>query len=237
MDENNIEVSKSKFDVRTLIGGIFVGVILVLLLMGVKIKPPTANQNQVNQDQSFLSLAEEMFDMSQSDLLACMETDEVKSAVIEDKVEAGMIGANVTPFSVMIDDKGRKISFKGAKTKEEMSAMIDALVSLSEKADPDAVVDSSAIPIREVDESDYTRGSINPKVTVVEYFDFGCTFCRKFHETMVEIIEERDDVSWVIRHLPFRKESEGLASECIGQKFGDEAFWEYTDKLVSHFSQ
>lgn len=86
------------------------------------------------------------------------------------------------------------------------------------------------------DKHDFIRGAKRPKITIVEFSDFGCGFCASFHPTLKEIIEKYpDDVAWVYRHLPYRNNEAALASECVGQRLGDEAFWEYSDNLFAEY--
>lgn len=86
------------------------------------------------------------------------------------------------------------------------------------------------------DKHDFIRGAKKPKVTIVEFSDFGCGFCASFHPTLRQIVEKYpDDVAWVYRHLPYRNNEAALAAECVGQKLGDEAFWEYSDNLFAEF--
>lgn len=86
-----------------------------------------------------------------------------------------------------------------------------------------------------VEDDEYIRGNKDASVTIVEYSDFGCHFCGVFHPTMIKLLEQYpDDVRWVYRHLPYRNKPAALASECVGQRFGNEAFWQYTDYLFEH---
>ncbi len=83
--------------------------------------------------------------------------------------------------------------------------------------------------IREIGKDDHTRGANNPKVTIVEYSDTECPFCKNFHFTVQKVVEEYpNDVRWVYRHFPLdqlhkkaRKEAE--AAECAGEQG---KFWE-----------
>lgn len=85
-----------------------------------------------------------------------------------------------------------------------------------------------------VNDKDHIRGNKNAKVTIIEYSDFECPFCARFHPTMVQLISEyKDDVRWVFRHFPLssihpnaQKASE--AAECAAEQG---KFWEMTDKL------
>lgn len=91
---------------------------------------------------------------------------------------------------------------------------------------------------RAVDEKvDHIRGAQNAKVTLIEYSDTECPFCKRFHPTMQQLTKEYpNDVRWVYRHFPLdalhskaRKESE--ATECAGELGGNNKFWAYLDRL------
>ena len=84
---------------------------------------------------------------------------------------------------------------------------------------------------------EWIRGDIeNAKVVLVEYSDFECPFCSRHHPTMTDIMDEYgDDVAWVYRHFPlsFHPEAEpaALASECVGNLAGNDAFWQFADAM------
>jgi len=90
------------------------------------------------------------------------------------------------------------------------------------------------IQLAAVTDEDHIRGKKNAKVTVVEFSDTECPFCKRFHPTMQRLIEEYpNDVNWVYRHFPLdslhrkaRREAE--ATECAGEQG---KFWEYIDRL------
>lgn len=92
----------------------------------------------------------------------------------------------------------------------------------------------AAIPA--VTNDDHIRGSADAKVVVVEYSDFECPFCGRFHPTMTTLKEEfGDDVAWVYRHypLPFHQNAQkgAEAAECVAAQKGNEGFWVYADSL------
>ncbi len=86
---------------------------------------------------------------------------------------------------------------------------------------------------------DHILGNPNAEVLIIEYSDPECPFCKRFHETMVQVMEQygkSGQVAWVYRHFPLdqihpKARKEGEAQECAAELGGNEAFWKYTDKL------
>ncbi|KKQ35618.1 MAG: Periplasmic thiol:disulfide interchange protein DsbA [Candidatus Nomurabacteria bacterium GW2011_GWB1_37_5] len=93
------------------------------------------------------------------------------------------------------------------------------------------------IKLREVSNIDHVRGDLKTaKVVIVEYSDFECPFCQRFHSTMNQVMKEYSGkVAWVYRHFPLEfhtkspKESE--ASECAASLGGNDAFWKFADRI------
>ena len=93
---------------------------------------------------------------------------------------------------------------------------------------------SGEIRLAAITKEDHVKGNRKAKVSVVEFSDTECPFCKRFHPTMQRLIEEYpDDVNWVYRHFPLdslhqkaRREAE--ATECAGDQ---DKFWEYIDRL------
>ena len=100
---------------------------------------------------------------------------------------------------------------------------------------PTPVASDTTDQVRPVTKDDHIKGNPNATVTIIEYSDFECPFCKRFHDTMNEVLSEEDDVTWVFRHFPLdqlhprnaRKAS--VASECVAELGGSDAFWTFTD--------
>lgn len=88
-----------------------------------------------------------------------------------------------------------------------------------------------------VTEDDHVFGSRDADVFLVEYSDYRCGYCGLFHDTIQEILTRYDGkVAWVYRHTPYQpggKEA-AVASECIAELAGEDAFWSYTEKALSN---
>lgn len=89
-----------------------------------------------------------------------------------------------------------------------------------------------------VTDADHWRGNKKAKVVLVEYSDFECPFCARFHPTMQQALQDYGDkIAWVYRHYPLsfhpnaQKAAEG--SECAYKLGKDDAFWKYGDALIA----
>ncbi len=91
-----------------------------------------------------------------------------------------------------------------------------------------------------VSKEDHIRGNPNAPVKIVEYSDFECPFCKRFHFTMQQIMDEygKDGkVAWVYRHFPIdqlhpvKARKEAVAVECANELGGNDAFWKYADRF------
>ncbi len=94
--------------------------------------------------------------------------------------------------------------------------------------------------MKPVSKEDHIRGNPNAPVKIVEYSDTECPFCKRFHTTMQQVMNDYGNdgkVAWVYRHFPLdqlhakaRKEAE--ATECAAELGGNDKFWAYLDRLM-----
>lgn len=88
--------------------------------------------------------------------------------------------------------------------------------------------------IRPIGPADHVRGATTPTVTLIEYSDLECPFCKRFHVTLQQLLAEYPtQVQWVYRHYPIEQlhsqaSKEAEAVECAAEQG---KFWELTDKI------
>lgn len=106
------------------------------------------------------------------------------------------------------------------------------------RAEEERLANERVKKIRPVSKTrDHIYGNPNAPVSLIEYSDFECPFCKRFHSTAHEIIEAfQGKVNWVYRHFPLSMHNPGAqkqaeASECVGQLGGNEAFWKFTNAI------
>lgn len=89
--------------------------------------------------------------------------------------------------------------------------------------------------------SDHILGNPDAPVKIVEYSDTECPFCKSFHNTMKQVIDEygKDGkVAWVYRQFPLtqlhsKAAKEAEATECANELGGPDKFWAYLDRLFA----
>ena len=164
----------------------------------------------------------------------------------EDRVESDMqggtdAGVRGTPGNFIVSDSGDVWFVPGAFPFEQIQPFIELALGREgsgvgtqgiEKLSSDMV---AKLPV--VSDQDHIRGNRGAKVTLIEYSDFECPFCARFHPTTLQILDEYgDDVALVYRHFPLDQihpsaRPAAIASECIAELGGEEAFWSFVDEV------
>jgi len=96
----------------------------------------------------------------------------------------------------------------------------------------------SAEGMAPITDADWLKGDPNAKVTIVEYSDLECPFCKRHHPILEQLVAEYDgQVNWVYRHFPLtnlhsKAQKEAEATECAGELGGNSGFWKFTDRLI-----
>jgi protein-disulfide isomerase len=104
------------------------------------------------------------------------------------------------------------------------------------QAEPSADENKKFENLPKISDTDHFRGAKEAKLYLIEYSDYECPFCQKFHPTMEQIMEEYgDQITWVFRHYPLsfhpNAKPAAEAAECIADRAGNDAFWTFTDTI------
>jgi protein-disulfide isomerase len=94
--------------------------------------------------------------------------------------------------------------------------------------------------VEKVSDKDHIKGNKDAKVFLIEYSDFECPFCIRFHSTAQQVLDEYgDDVAWIYRHFPLdmmhsRARPAAQASECAAELGGEDLFWSFADEILEN---
>jgi protein-disulfide isomerase len=86
------------------------------------------------------------------------------------------------------------------------------------------------------DDHSFVAGNPEGDVTVVEFLDYRCGYCRKAHPEVTQLIEGDGNIRLVVKEFPILGEQSVLASRfaiAVGRIEGDEAYWDVHDELMT----
>ncbi len=82
-------------------------------------------------------------------------------------------------------------------------------------------------------------GNINAPITIVEWGDYQCTFCYKFHQNTLDIINEgfikTGKVKIIFKDFPLNGFDSKLAAEASYCAQDQEGYWKYHDELYKNW--
>jgi protein-disulfide isomerase len=122
----------------------------------------------------------------------------------------------------------------------------DGSTSQPEKSSQEKEPQTAQIPpsspienIAPISDKDHILGNPEAQVSIITFTDFECPFCKRFHLTMKQIMEDygkTGKIKWVLRHFPLEQlhskaKNEAIASECAAELGGNEKFWQYVDRI------
>jgi hypothetical protein len=203
-----------------------------LIMIGILL---TKHNNGATSTSTGGKTLSEQVGVSQKDMAQCVK--DTDNSALNDRINAsvGKAMSNVadgqrgTPYTIVIGKDGVKTEILGANSYENTKKVID-----------DALIGKVATPytgnVELSEPTDHISGNANATVTIIEYSDFECPYCKQFHPTLERIIKESNgNVKWIYRHYPLHQHSFSMlvAAECVAKLKGEDAFWKYGDLLFS----
>ena len=83
----------------------------------------------------------------------------------------------------------------------------------------------------------YVGGNPNGDVTIVEFMDYRCGYCRRAHPEVAELLNSDGNIRFIIKELPILGEQSMLASQfavAVKQIHGPEAYITVSDTLIAY---
>ncbi len=173
------------------------------------------------------------------DFASCFENGDTLNLVQEDIDNAVATGGRGTPWGILIGPNGNKYAVNGALPE----ASVEQLIAVARSEAEAGIVQAETAELQKlnlvtpVSDADHIRGNANGSVTIIEYSDFDCPFCTRFHATMNSVVQKDSDLRWIYRHFPLESlhpnaKAVAVASECVAVSGGDEAFWKFADSYL-----
>lgn len=106
------------------------------------------------------------------------------------------------------------------------------------RAEQQRLAQEKAKNVRKVNpERDHIYGNPDALITLIEYSDFECPYCKSYHPNPKKVVDDSEgQVNWVYRHYPLTFHNPGAqkqaeASECAAELGGNDAFWKYANTI------
>ena len=239
--KNEIVIDLSKISPNLLIGLIVVLSFIAGFLFGrltggfggkQEAKKQETKQEQQNVGGKKLSSIIKLLKIDEKKFKSCLAAGKYKDKIQSQFNEGAKAGVRGTPGGVIYDLKtGKMQNLRGAVPESELERMLADLKK--GKSDPTAPkVEKPSV------KKDHWRGPENARFVLIEYSDFQCPFCNRFHKTAEEFVKKHKDVAWVYRHFPLRTihpyaQKLAEAAECVAEQIKNSGFWKFADKVFS----
>jgi len=138
----------------------------------------------------------------------------------------------------LVDQRIRELGLQGQQLDERIFEGVDAYIKKLQQAEA-GEKEVKASKARAVSAGEHIYGNPDAAFSLIEYSDFECPFCKRFHPTPRKLVDQFPDrLNWVYRHLPLSFHNPGAqkqaeASECAAELGGNEAFWAFSDLLYA----
>ena len=141
-----------------------------------------------------------------------------------------------TEVQQVVEDRLRELGLTETQLQDTIVAGIDRFIQEqqnAQRAQQDAQQAEALARLVPADsEQDFILGDVNAEFSLIEYSDFECPFCRRFHDTVHAFVSAEPQVHYVYRHFPLPNHNPqalraAIGAECVGRELGTNAFWDY----------
>lgn len=171
-----------------------------------------------------------------------ISVDELKKQLTTGKVEisASQIEQayleNASAFAQMSPDEAKERIRLDMEAQARMRNYRAAVLKLKENAQIETHLQEPTLPSANLNNEEAPSiGNKNAKVTIIEFSDFQCPFCKEAHPIIKQMLQSYgNDVRFVFKHLPLsihrQAFSAAQAAFCAGEQG---KFWQYHDALFA----
>jgi len=179
--------------------------------------------------------------IEKNSISSCVNNNKTKSKVENDSKIGSEIGVNGTPsfaIGTVEDNKLDGSLLVGAQPYSKFESQIENV--LQQKTQKTQETKKVSFKLSE---KDARIGDKDAPVTIVEFSDYGCPFCQRFHEKTYPQIKEKyidtGKVQYIFKHRPLTRlhpqaKKQAIFAQCVAKKEGDEKFFELTKKIFAN---
>ena len=165
--------------------------------------------------------------LSKTQIEECLAPGSAAQQTVDQHIDdAQKMGVNGTPGSFLVNTKTSAVqSIPGALPVAEVEKLLQEVMNQE-----GVTAEGADLSLLQIRDNDIVRG--NNDILLIEYSDYECPFCQRFHGTAQTLVDT-NQVAWVYRHLPLpfhaTAKDGAIIGECVRIHKGMEAAWRYTD--------
>lgn len=117
---------------------------------------------------------------------------------------------------------------------EAMTVLQDRQENQSAARDQQILTDNAAQIF--ADPNSWVGGNLDGDITVVEFTDYRCGYCRKAHDEVAELVSSDGNIRFILKEFPILGEQSLLSSQfaiSVRQLYGDDAYKTAHDALIT----
>ncbi len=152
------------------------------------------------------------------------------------KKELVNLSLGLSILAVLLSGYAISKNSSGGITAEEFDRLAESYPQRAqEKAE--RAKNEGAKNIAPITENDHVKGPRDAEITIYEYSDYECPYCKRFYQTPGEVVKQfNGKVNAVFRNFPLSFHDplatlEANAAECAAEQGGDEVYFAYHDKI------
>jgi protein-disulfide isomerase len=168
-----------------------------------------------------------------------MTVEQLKQQLMPEKVEItqGKIdqiyAESAGSLGNMSEEEARQRIRIDLESHEKIERYKAAIAALRSKAKVEVFLNEPMPPMVKISDSGPSKGPKNAPVTIVEFSDFQCPYCKQAQLTLKQVLQSYgDNVRLIFKHTPLPIHAEAFkaaqAAACAAEQG---AFWEYHDRL------
>jgi protein-disulfide isomerase len=138
-------------------------------------------------------------------------------------------------FGTLGEEEAKQRIRMDMETRERLDSFKKAIQELKAKAQIATFLALPPAPVVSVDSKGPSKGSADGVVTIIEFSDFQCPYCKRVITTLEQVLQAyQGKIRLVFKHAPLPGHPEAYkaaqASVCAAEQ---DRFWEYHDRLFN----
>ncbi|HAE36328.1 MAG: Periplasmic thiol:disulfide interchange protein DsbA [Candidatus Nomurabacteria bacterium GW2011_GWF2_35_66] len=217
----------------------------VLIMIAILVTNSSGVGNKIEKEKTL----SEQVGVKKEAMDSCMKDTNLEDLYSSTATSADIVMKDIpalqrgTPYIVLVGKDGTKMELLGNIPYDDYNIPDVTEKQKGVKTTIDNMLAGTAISnykgeIPLPNEKDHIIGNLDALVTIIEYSDLECPYCKAFSVTAKKIVAESNGkVAWIYRHWPVHVNTskgqyalqKAAASECVAKLKDNNAFWKYID--------